>query len=282
MKRSLLTMAAAGTIALAGCSGQAAHPNNSAPSTAAAAVQSAASAQTLTATARPAMAAQTAAGRDTAAPTTSTVAAAAEHRLITAQGIGTVKGTPDTVTIVLGVQTGAATAQAALQANNTKSAAVIATLKSKGVVAADLQTSQLSISPSSDKSGKITSYQVSNMVTVTLHDITAAGKIIDAASGVAGDAIRVDQLGFSIGDDSALLASARADAVRQAAAQAKQMAQAAGTKLGQVVSITDVPGSGSQDMAYGSAAASSGAAGAPIEAGSQQLTVAVQVVYAIG
>lgn len=43
---------------------------------------------------------------------------------------------------------------------------------------------------------------MTNQVTAKLHDIGGAGGLIDAASAAAGDAVRVQQLSFSIDDDS--------------------------------------------------------------------------------
>jgi uncharacterized protein YggE len=202
-------------------------------------------------------------------------------RVIVVKAVGKVSGTPDTVTIQIGVQTTASTAGAALDANNAKANAVISMLKQKGVADADLQTSGLSISPTySDNGNSITGYQVTNSLTVTLHGIDKAGPIIDAAQSAAGDAIRIDQLSFSIDDSSSLRTSARNDAVKQATASAKQLAAAAGVQLGQVVSITEDPDDGTVTPMY--AAADSAAAGSvPIQAGSQDLTVTVQMVFAI-
>jgi hypothetical protein len=45
------------------------------------------------------------------------------------------------------------------------------TLHTKGVKKKDMQTSDLSISQNYDQHGNITGYSVSNMVTVTLHDL---------------------------------------------------------------------------------------------------------------
>jgi uncharacterized protein YggE len=130
--------------------------------------------------------------------------------------------------------------------------------------------------------GRITGYQVSNMVTAKLRDIGKSGAVIDAVGKSAGDAIRVQQLNFSIDDDSAPRAAARADAVKRAQAQAKQLADAAGVALGPVHSITEVatqstPYYPAMDAAAGTATASA----PPIEAGSLQLNVTVQVVYQI-
>ena len=207
--------------------------------------------------------------------------AATDSAVITVQAVGTVTGTPDLLTVTLGVETNAAAAQGALDENNRLAADVIAVLKDKGVAPEDLQTSQLSISPSFDSNNQITGYQVTNLVTARLRDIAAAGALIDAVGGTAGDAVRVQQISFSIDDDSALRATARADAVRQAQAQAGQLAEAAGVSLGAIRSITEIPGSGGvpYPAAFDTGAAASAAV--PIEAGSQELQVSVQVVYEI-
>ena len=65
---------------------------------------------------------------------------------------------------------------------------------------ADLRTSQLSVSPTQDPTtGRVTGYEVNNLLTATLRDIGRAGAVIDAAGAAAGDAVRVQQLEFSRG-----------------------------------------------------------------------------------
>ena len=201
---------------------------------------------------------------------------------ITARGVGTITGTPDVVTVVLGVQTQGPSAQGALDANTRQATALINMLKSKGVADADLQTSELSVNPSYNPSnGKISGYEVTNQVTATLHDIAGAGGIIDAAGDAAGDAVRVQQLSFSIDDDSALRAKARADAVKQAQTQARQLAEAAGVRLGNIRSITESPSAPPPSPLYKQSMDAAGAAPVPIQPGSQKLSVSVEVVYDI-
>lgn len=200
---------------------------------------------------------------------------------INTRGTGTATGTPDTLTVGLGVQTQAPDAKSALESNAQKTTALIDTLKGRGIPADDIQTSGLSVYPTLEGgSGRITGYQVTNRVTATLHDIGAAGTLIDAAAAAAGDAIRVEQTAFSISDDSELRARARAHAVQKAQDQAKQIAEAAGVKLGAVRSIVEEPPNQSaplmrSPMAFDQAAAAS----TPVEAGSQELTVNVTVTY---
>jgi uncharacterized protein YggE len=206
---------------------------------------------------------------------------------IAARGLGQVKGTPDTLRVVVGVETRSASAQDALASNSDKAKALIDTLKQKGVEAKDIQTSQLSIHPTYDDKGqRITGYQVNNQVTATLHDIAGAGALIDAAAGAVGDAVRVQSIGFSIDDDSALKAEARTQAVHQAQLQAEQMAKAAGVKLGGIRLISEVPSGG--PMPYDQynaiakdAAGRSAGSPAPIEPGQQELSLTVDVVWDI-
>lgn len=198
---------------------------------------------------------------------------------ITTRGVGTVTRAPDTLTVLIGVQTRGPTAKGALDANTGRATALINVLKSNGVAAADLQTSQLSVNPVSDpRTGQITGYEVTNQVTAKLHDIGAAGGLIDAAAAAAGDTVRIQQISFSIDDDSASRAQARANAVRQAQDRAKQMADAAGVRLGRIRSMTEVPANPPGPFGGDRAAA---AAPVPIEPGTQQLTVMVEIVYAI-
>lgn len=205
---------------------------------------------------------------------------------IAARGVGLVKGTPDTLRVVLGVETRSASAKDALASNNDKANALINTLKDKGVEAKDIQTSQLSINPTYDDKGqRITGYQVNNTVTATLHDIAGAGGLIDAAAGAVGDAVRVQSIGFSIDDDSTLKAEARTQAVHLAQLQAEQMAKAAGVKLGGIRLISEVPASSPMPyyQQYDSVArgATPGAAAAPVMPGQQELSLTVDVVWDI-
>src|SRR5437764_12711484 len=204
---------------------------------------------------------------------------------IAARGVGLVKGTPDTLRVVLGVETQAPSAKDALAANNDKANALVATLKDKGVQAKDIQTSQLSINPTYDNQGRrITGYQVNNQVTATIHDLAGAGALIDAAAAAVGDAVRVQSMGFSIDDDSALRAEARTQAVHLAQLQSEQMAKAAGVKLGAIRFISEIPANSptpypNDDMAKGAFAGAPQAAPAPVMPGQQELSLTVDVVW---
>lgn len=259
MKRSasVAVLVVAGGLVLSGCSG----PTGSA-------------------TAESVTGAPAAATGERSSLTASSTTVEADRRLITAQAVGTVTGTPDLLTVSLGVETRSETARAALDENNRLAGDVIAVIKANGVAPEDLQTSQLTINPTFDDGSRVTGYLVTNMVTARLRDIGAAGALIDAVGTAAGDAVRVQQISFSIDDDSALRAAARADAVRRAQAQAQQLADAAGVPLGVIRSITEL--TGSDPIPYPQAYAADAAGSVPIEVGTQELSVTVQLTYEIG
>ena len=200
---------------------------------------------------------------------------------ITTRGVGTVQGTPDTLTVALGVQTRAASAADALAENTTRTTGLLDVLRCRGVADADLRTSRLSIDPTYDQNGGITGYEVTNQVTATLRDIAGAGALVDAAAQATGDAARVERIAFAIDDDAEPRARARADAVRQAVTQARQLAEAADVTLGPILSITEVTaGEPPQPAARDSAVAASAAV--PIQPGTQDVSVTVEVVHAVG
>jgi uncharacterized protein YggE len=201
---------------------------------------------------------------------------------ITARATGTVVAAPDTATVVLGVETRDRSATAALTANSERANAVIGVLQGAGVAPADIRTSQLVVYPTTTpETGRITGYQVSNQVTATLHDIGAAGALIDQAASAAGDAIRVQTIDFSIADESAARAEARADAVRRALAQARQLADAAGVGLGPVRSIVELAGAQPPMPYVAQAEADRAALAVPVQPGTQELAVTVEVVHEI-
>lgn len=200
---------------------------------------------------------------------------------ISAAGTGVVSGTPDLLTLSLGVNSRGATAGEALDNASQHANDLIGTLKAQGIDPKDIATSGLSISPVYDDKGQqITGYQSSNIVTAKLRDLTRAGAVIDAAAKAVGNDIVLNGVDFSIENTSALFAQARKTAVDAARAQAAQLAQAAGVRIGPVQSVTESV----QEIPRPVAAKTADAAGSlavPIEPGSQQVSLTVEVVFQI-
>jgi uncharacterized protein YggE len=201
---------------------------------------------------------------------------------IRVNGHGKVEGTPDVMTITMGVETKDPTAQGALNRNNERAKAMIDSLKAQGIAAKDIQTLDISVDATYDLGNKVTGYNARNTITAKLRDIGKAGQVIDTAAETAGDDIRLQGVQFSIDDTSAMIAKARAEAVKDAQAQAKQLADAGGIKVGSIHTI-DNTGTSYQPLAYsGYREAASAADALAIEPGSQELSVDVTVVFDIG
>jgi uncharacterized protein YggE len=203
-------------------------------------------------------------------------------RTITAVGTGVVEGRPDVLQLSLGVTTREGSAADALTKNANLADQVITVLKLAGVADKDIQTSGLSISPVYDDDGEhVIAYAVDNRVTAQIHQIDQAGKIVDAATKVAGDNIVVDSLFFSFDDNSAMVAAARADAVKRAKAQAEQLATAAGVELGDLMSIDETGTPSGPPIPLPESDAAAERASTPINPGTQTTTVDVALVYEI-
>lgn len=217
------------------------------------------------------------------ASTTAGPTGAASGSRVTVTGTGTATGAPDTLTLQMGATTTAPSATAALDQNSTEIAALSAVFLKHGVTRSDVQTSGLSVSPAYGSNGNVTGYQASDQLTVTMHRLSSAGGVIDAAAHAVGNDVQIDGIAFSIADTSSLLRSARIDAVRNAQAEAEAFASAAGASLGPVLSISDQTQQPLPIVGYslGAAASALPVRSVPIHAGTQQISVQVQVVYAL-
>ena len=175
-------------------------------------------------------------------------------RTISVNGEGRVTAPPDMAVISIGVRTDGANAAAALRANSEAMSASIKKLKSLGVADRDIQTSGLSINPrynyeKNRSNPEIIGYTAANTVTVRLRDLEKAGAVIDQT--VQSGANSLGGISFTFSEPQPLYDAARRDAVLQAKARAQLLADAAGVKLGHLLTIQDgyVSTPGPRDMA---------------------------------
>ena len=207
------------------------------------------------------------------------------HVMIEVTGNGEVTGTPDTLTVQMAVSTKAPSATAALDRNNTEMTSLEAALTGAGVKTADLQTNNLDVSPNYDSDGTITSYGAEDDLTVTLRDIAQSGTVIDAAAHSVGNDVQIQAISFSISNTSSLLKAARVQAMRNAEAEASDLASGAGASLGPVVRITDqeqITTPPPREFFGASSNAPAAKSAVPVQPGSEQLSVQVDVIYELG
>lgn len=214
------------------------------------------------------------------------VLAASPGQTISVSGTGRVKLSPDQVTFTAGVDTTAPRADDAVKENNSRTAQVIAALKSAGAKAEEIQTSNFSIFPQYDygegRKPRILGYQVSNTVTVTTQKIEQAGRLLQAA--VNAGVNQASGLSFSVSDP----ARGRDDGLRRAYAdanaKAQTLAEAAGRRLGKALMMWE----SGQSQTYpppmpmrGMMMEAKVQQDVPVEAGREELTFTINVTFGL-
>jgi uncharacterized protein YggE len=203
---------------------------------------------------------------------------------ITVVGEGDVQVPPDQVTVTAGVTTEAKTAAEALQANSTKMAELLKTLKANNVADKHVQTSNFHVSPQQvfDRDGqrppKVVGYTVTNQVTVRILEVAKLGAILDAVVQAGGN--QIQGVTFSVADPQPHLDQARRKAIADAKHRASEYAAAAEVKLGKPRLIQETSAAPPRPM-YAQAMRGVAAAEVPIAAGEQTISAQVTVVFAI-
>jgi uncharacterized protein len=196
-------------------------------------------------------------------------------RQVTVQGQAQVAGKPDTATVVLGVETQAATTAEALAQNTAQAQAIIKKLTDLGVAEKDIQTSNFGISPVYGADGRqVEGYRVANTLSVTVRDLAGAGALLDQV--VQAGANSVQGISFSVADPKALLNQAREQAIADARTRAELLAKAGGAGLGQVLAINE--GGFAQPLPIMRADVMQ-SADVPLQPGEQLYSVDVQVTF---
>jgi uncharacterized protein len=212
-------------------------------------------------------------------------AGAALPRYITVVGQGRASVTPDIAILSLGAETQAEGIRDAIDANDAIMAAVVTALDKAGIAEKDIQTSNYSIYFDEGYGGPGVDaqpvYRVSNMVTVKIRDLKKVGDVLDSV--IAAGANRIYGVSFTLEDWAPAEANARADAVKDAGVRAGQLAQLAGLDLGEVLSLSEVVGGAVPmyaNMAMPAAMSLSGG-GSSVAPGELEVTMSVQVTYAV-
>jgi hypothetical protein len=205
--------------------------------------------------------------------------AATAGATITVTGNGQVEGTPDAATFSVGVSTTASSAVNALDRNNAQVAGLESSLETDGVLVKDIQTSWLNLSANTNSAGDVTGFTADHELSVTMQNLSNLGMALDDAVHATGNGVTLDGISFSISNQSALLASARAQAMLSANTEASQVAAGAGLSLGPIVKVTDQENAGQQVFFAPVAAAGTAASSVPVQPGQQQISVGVTVVY---
>jgi len=222
-----------------------------------------------------------------------------EEQTLTVAGLGSVNLAPDTVSINLGFDTIAPTAQEAVQKNSETMNNILESLKTLGLDEKEVRTSYFSVYPQYqyDPEGKnppkITGYQASNNVNIVTKKTEKVAEIIDKT--ISAGANRVDGPYFSLSVDAQK--NLRSEVIDKAMKDAEDRAKIMLAK--QDLSIKGIKNISINEGGYPVAILERAVAGYPIAAqaqlspvpyfspppvlpGEQQVTTTVIVTYIVG
>jgi uncharacterized protein YggE len=203
-----------------------------------------------------------------------------DTRHITVVGQGSASAIPDCCALSLALNVAAETSAAALNDVAVLAARVIEVVHGHGLEA---QTSDVSVHDFHDKeSNRVTARVASYGLFVTVAALADAGPLVQQLAAVAGDALQIRGLQLGLSDASPLLETARRAAVVDALNRARQLGDAAGLTLGDIVSVDEGPPVGT-DARFRRLAGTSVAMAAtlPVEGGTSSVSVSVSVRVAI-
>lgn len=207
-----------------------------------------------------------------------------EHT-INVTGTGKVVISPDVADVRLGVTITKPTVAEARSAAASAMTAVLAAIRKAGVADADLKTSILSLYPAYDYPAggghpRLKGYTIANAVVATVRSIDNVGAAIDGA--MAAGATTMDGVTFRVADPARAEEQARQAAMTQAKAKAQTLAAAAGVTIDGVATISESSSGTPYPIAYAAGGASIAKdVATPVQAGTNEVTVTVSVVYLI-
>ena len=160
-----------------------------------------------------------------------------KNDFFTVTGEGKVTVVPDTDIVSLGITLNKPTVKAAQDQVNSVISEITKSLKTLGIDAKDIQTSNYSIYP--QYNDRITGYQVNASLTVTVRELDKVNQVIDIATAKGANTIGGIQLTVDDTKQKQLLQQARELAVKDAKTKAESLANAAGITLGKIVNIQE-------------------------------------------
>ena len=209
---------------------------------------------------------------------------------ISVSGEGKVTVTPDVANVQLGIQAQAKTVSDAQNQATKAMNDVMAALTNNGVALKDIQTQYYNIQQTTSWDNNkqeqiVTGYQINNIVSIKVRgvdtDATRAGTVIDAVTLAGGDLTRVNSIQFTVDDPTIYYDQARDKAMADAKDTATQLAKLSGVTLGKPISISESNVSVPQVYPVYARDAAGAASSTPISTGELDITLDVQVVYAI-
>ena len=203
-------------------------------------------------------------------------------RTVTVSATGSVLAAPDEATIATGVTSEAKTARDALTKNTEAMKKVIEELKSQGVEAKDIQTTQFNVEPvyvypKEGQPPSVTGYRVNNMLGVRVRNLDKLGGVLDQL--VTAGANQMTGISCDVSKAETVKDDARKAAMENAKRRAQLLATAAGAEVGEVLQISEETSQqGPRPVVFAKQRAAM-AESVPVERGEQELEARVTVTW---
>lgn len=217
-----------------------------------------------------------------------TVSQPAQPPSIQVTATATITAKPDQAHIEVGVVTQSATAQTATSDNAQRVDATIAAIRKILGSGGEIKTIGYSVRPvyRYPKEGgtpAITGFTASNMIEVSINDLTGVGRVIDAATASGTNTIQ--RLEFVLRDDHALQLQALAEASVKARAKAQAIASALGLRVVRILHAEEQGGYVAPPRPMNErvfAMAAEAAAPTPVEPGTVEIRATVSLTVEVG
>jgi uncharacterized protein YggE len=204
------------------------------------------------------------------------VSAPAASDTITVVGQGTGTSVPDEAHITLGVAPSRNSAADAVNTAASEMGRLLDTLHQQGVQDGDIQTTSINVTQEGGCCPRyVTGYTAETDVTVLIRHLNNVGTVIAAVTQAIGNDSRINGVSLSVSDPSAAVKSARAAAMKDAAARAAEWAALANRKVGRILGVSEVV-----TAPNGTPCTSGcGGGGVPVSAGQTSVLMTVTVIY---
>jgi len=212
---------------------------------------------------------------------TTALAASTTGNTVTVVGVGNGTGTPNSAQLQFAVSATRPNVHDAVSAASTDVTRLLGALRGQGAQDKDIQTASIWVQTQTNCCPQVTTgYTASEGITVTVNHLNNVTALTEAAVSAVGNDLQINGLNLYVADQSAMLKTARAAAMSDAAKKAQDYAQLSGHHVGGLVGVSEVISTGSGfacDQCGGKGSAGGG--GFPVAAGQQTVTVTVAVTY---
>lgn len=211
---------------------------------------------------------------------------------ISVTGSGVITSKPDLAVLSLGIESRAKTVGLARSDAAEAMERLLVSLEKNKVKENHIKTDNFNIYPeyiweeirengNTHSRQKIIGYKVTNVISVQTRDLDIVGDIIDDAALAVGDAIRINDINFTIENSDSLEKQAMAKAVSNAIDRADRMANLANVKRGPIIFITHQYLGSSPNSILQRSAMYSEYSATPINVGELTIEVKVDAVFEI-